>query len=413
MSQLPTNPSSNPTYGLSSFPGRRSAGQGPTYDDIAGVVTQMLPGVRNGQFLVPPGSTPFSPGTGSTIGDVIGRSFGNPSLSQASYSINNTNSNSYTPYARVAREYNDKNLSTKLLHTGMVISTFRDKKTTAIASRHKYDFSVHGRARGKRILSRKLSNRHVMFDPVRLNFLLACTEPKAFIVNQQWTVEDVMEKWNLAEGIVLNQEGGPSRDGKVHDKSREMLLNMIIHGRVEGVLNVWGEHLETDSSLYFILKRCPLKIKNMPHMTDGGFVLDPSLRSRGYAGRYVSRMGINPIASKGVTIKAKENLEKARLTPVPATKDLALTQNPWQLCPFHPTPEHPTPDIFDTYGMDDFGTSTRGAIIRVGRVWFPGSAPRTSTFVRHLEPMRNLGDYLSCGVITVIQDNHNDIFRRS
>lgn len=349
----------------------------------------------------------FNPSASSTSGDIVASAFGTPSLSQANYSINNTNSNSYAPYARVARDYKDSALSADLLQVGMVISTFRDKKTTTLANRDKYEFAKYGRTPKGRLHVSRLANRHVMFDPVRLNFLLASTEPKAYSFDQQWSVYDVMDKWNFLDGIVNNQEGGPSRDGKNHNEKKEILLNMIVDGRAEGVLNVWGEHLSTDSELYFILKRCPLKTKD-PTVEDK-FYLDAGTRTRGYAGPSTSGIGQMPQPSEGIKIMAKRNAQNAGEGEEVGKY---VSENPWQLCPFQPKGTRDRPHLKDTYGLDDFGHVVPGAILRLGRVWFPGKAPVTSTFVRHLEPLRDMGKYLSCGVITVIKDNHNDIYKR-
>jgi len=397
MSQLPQRPGMNPTYGSPRFPGKRSSSGPATYNDIAATTSDGVGTGRSG-VVMPGGTRSFTPGAAGITSDVVSASFRVPSISEAKTVSISARTNGYTPYARKARQFKDTDLDVDLFQAGMVINTFKDKNTTAIASRAMYEHYRQPGISGQIdfLHRRPIGNRSIMAHPISTNFLLASTEPAVSEDNQfkAWTVDDVIQKWNFCDGIVLNQEGGASSDGINHDKGKDGLINMIIHGRIEGVLNIWGDNLETNSELFFILKRAP---KTAP------FVLDPSMDSIGYYSTYSYGGGVKRpvIPSDGVITKSR-----ALGMPSGLAKHKYVPENPWQLCPFQPTPVKPRPCEADTWGMDDHGNWVEGAVIRLGRVWFPGRHPMTYQNIKHLEPLTNVSDYLRCGVITVIKDNH-------
>jgi hypothetical protein len=279
------------------------------------------------------------------------------------------------------------------MEKGMVINVMKDRRTTTPSNNRMRQWINRGTGTKGFLNKRPLGNRHIMLDPIRTNFLLASTEPATTPKTQHnaWTVEKVVEMWNFADGIVLNQEGGKNVLNKVDDPGRERLLNMVCHGRIEGVLNVWGTTLDTDSELYLILKRAPRPkgyILNPDNMIDGGLTL-----------RAAQGIIRHPRAVRGI-------VNQARANGLPKDAKDFLVKNPWQLVPFMPRGRSDRPTMEDTLGVDDHGNLVYGHVIRLGKVWFPGRVPYTSPRIQHLEPLNNMTEYLRCGVITVLIDNH-------
>lgn len=417
MSQLPQAPSKNPTYGSGQFPGKRSASGPPTYNDIAATTADVVGTGRSGQLIVPANARRYSPTGSATSGDVVATSFRVPSIGEAKYVNINARTNGFTTYSRKARAFKDSDLKADLLETGMIINTFKDKNTTAIAARTNYEHYRHdatmirrdgtkGNAAMDFMYRRPLGNRHLMFDPIRTNYLLASTEPYKNEQDQfqAWTIHDVLNKWKFCDGVVLNQEGGPSRDGRNYDEGKDKLLNMVVHGRIEGVLNLWGENLKTDSELYFVIKRVPIA----DIIATGGYVLDPTFDSMGYYGNMdYSHQGLMRMPKASDNVRAKASNSAENLVP-----GAYLTGHPFQICPFHPSKMNDRPTYQDTLGVDDNGNVVEGAVIRVGKVWFPGTQPTTYHRIKHLQPLTNMADYLRCGVITVLTDNHGFNIRK-
>lgn len=379
------------TYGSGALPGKRGATGPPGVSDIANTMRGMVGSGRAGT-LTPPGSRPFNPTSGLS-GDVVRSQLQIPSLTQ-NIPTNGLASwtNGFTPFARLARGFINSDLNVDLMETGMIICTMRDKRTTTPFNNPRHEFISKNLGVESFLRKRPMGNRHIMLDPIRTNYLLASTEPATTKETQDraWTLERVLDTWHFADGIVLNQEGGKSVFGVVDDPSRARLLNMIVHGRIEGVLNIWGNNLATDSELYLVLKRCP---------RPKGYVLDPTTSESGAERSYTSGGNyVRPRSAAGIIRQAESNgVEKENDT---------LVKNPWQLTPFMPKGDRVRPTMKDTLGEDDHGNLVYGCVIRLGKTFFPGATPRTSPFIEHLKPLDNMSLYISCGVVTVLTDNH-------
>lgn len=388
---LPVNPPTNMRAGSLSFPGKRTATGPPTYSDIALSAPHLTGTGRNGTIM-PGGTVSYTP-TSGVSNDAIMRAFGTPNLGSAITTTVSGWTNGQTTYSRLARRFSDNDLDVDLMERGMLINTMRDMRTTTPLNNRKREWvNRHTGVEGF-LRRRPLGNHHIMMDPVRTNYLLACQEPATTDETQHnaWAVNDVLDKWHFRDGIVLNQEGGKSVLGRVNDPGKARLLNMVVHGRIEGVLNIWGSYLQTDSELFLVLKRAP-----RPKY----YVLDPSGNQSHARDSYSPGITRHPVAAAGIKRLA---IGKNKVSP---TAGDFLVKNPWQLVPFMPKGTRDFPTFEDTYGEDDHGNVVPGHIIRIGRVWFPGRTPTTSPQVEHLQPLNNMGEYIRCGVITVLMDNH-------
>ena len=388
---LPSNPSTNASYGSATFPGKRTATGPPGVPDIALSASGMVGSGRPG-VLVPGGTRPFTP-TSGTSNEAVFSKLRVPSIGQAHTVTISSWTNGQTTYSRLARRYKDNDLDVDLMEKGMIINVMKDRRTTTPSNNRMHQWINRRTGTKGFLLKRPLGNRHIMLDPIRTNFLLASTEPATTSKTQDnaWSVEKVVDMWNFCDGIVLNQEGGKSVFNTVDDPGKERLLNMVCHGRIESVLNVWGTTLDTDSELYLILKRAP---------RPKGYVLNPDNMVDGGMSRY-DYGGIfrKPRAVRGIVNQALAN---------GVSKDAGdfLVKNPWQLVPFMPRGKSDRPSPEDTLGEDDHGNMVYGHVIRIGKVWFPGRVPHTSPRIQHLEPLSNMTEYIRCGVITVLIDNH-------
>jgi len=394
---LPLAPSTNASYGSAQFPGKRTATGPPTVGDVALSTSGMVGAGRPG-VLMPGGTRPFAPTSGASNERVLS-ALTAPGIGQAHTATISSWTNGFITYSRIGRPFKDTGLDIDLMESGMIINTMRDKRTTTPRNNRMREW--HNRHTGTRgyLHKRPLGNRHIMLDPIRTNFLLASTEPATAPAFQDnaWTADHVVDTWHMVDGIVLNQEGGKNVLGRVDDPGRERLLNMVVHGRIESVLNLWGPHLTTDSELFLVLKRCP---------RPAFYVLDPAHNEADRCPQSTSS-GVRrkPEAADGIKRQAMAN----GINPESAN---ALVKNPWQLVPFMPKGRHDRPTIEDTLGEDDHGNLVYGRVIRVGKVWFPGRVPRTSPHIVALQPLNNITEYLRCGAITVLMDNHGFRIRK-
>jgi hypothetical protein len=412
---LPVNPGEAVISGSLAFPGKRSAGAPPGASDLVyDTGYPSFPTGRNG-VIIPNGTTTASPySSGGLTSDVLRGELGIPSLDSASAIQPDFDTNAFTPYARKTRPFDNSALDAKLFDLGVIQGTMRDPHTTSPTKDPKKEWidRRYGRRgpsyeeeRAKNfLLKRPLGRNYIMMNPTQMNLVFASVEPWLPESKQHlsWTVDKVLKMWNPFDGIVLNEEGSMNVRGTIDDEGKQRLINMIVHGRVESVYNIFGANIENTSELYLIIKRCPRPKE--------GYVLDPTTYNPVYfnGSTYgVSSMGdgviTHPFAAPGIRQQAL-NQAVTDADKAEAKRD-PLVRNPWQIVPFFSSSMRDYPGMKDTMGVDDWGNVQYGEIIRIGKVWFPGVAPRTSVKIKDLEPLTNMGEYIRCGPITVLIDN--------
>ena len=284
------------------------------------------------------------------------------------------NTNWYVPYARKAGKFAQSTFEDYV--TGQVIFTNKDKhkalqrRTTQrdialdwVGGYNNFNRNVseHGYREEEDATyarTKPLGERYSMFTLQRLNWSFALTEQKPTSDDDYiMDAETRMSTWSL-DGVVRNEEGGEDHTGAQDylDAANEKVLNITIQGQAY-IFNLWGNEIEPQTKLWFIVKRVPRDELPEKYIVNG--------KGEGHWAK------INKTQAK--TIFESRNINKFDNEDDDLEDDDSsiLTKNPFQVIPWA-SAKYDRPPPSELEYVDDFGEISYGKAIYLGRVqWTP------------------------------------------
>ncbi len=285
-------------------------------------------------------------------------------------SVTNTlgiNTNWYVPYARKAGQFAQATFDDFV--TGQVIWTNKDKHKPLQRRTAQGEISVDwlgGRPSFGRNVSERgyreedaryarklpLGSRFSMFTIQRLNWTFALTELKPQSDDEQMmTALQRMETWTL-DGGIRNEEGGKDRTGgEPPEPQNEKVVNITISGQAF-VYNIWGNDIQPQTKLWFIVKRVHRSTLPEKYVVNGSGEAHWARINKTQLHR-VFGMDVDDDGVGGDDSEAD------------GTDD--LTDYPYQVFPWASTGhDRPPPDVLRQ--RDDFGDVSYGLAIYFGLV---------------------------------------------
>jgi hypothetical protein len=282
------------------------------------------------------------------------------------------NTNWYVPYARKAGQFAQSTFEDYV--TGQVIFTNKDKhkalqrRTTQrdvaldwVGGYNNFNRNVseHGYREEEDATyarTKPLGERYSMFTLQRLNWSFALTEQKPTNVDDYiMDAETRMSTWSL-DGVVRNEEGGEDHTGAQDylDAANEKVLNITIQGQAY-IFNLWGNKIEPQTKLWFIVKRVPREKLPEKYIVNG--------KGEGHWAK------INKTQAK--TIFESRNINKFDSEDDDLDDDDSsiLTKNPFQVIPWA-SAKYDRPPPSELEYVDDFGEISYGKAIYLGRVQY-------------------------------------------
>ncbi len=282
------------------------------------------------------------------------------------------NTNWYVPYARKAGQFAQATFDDFV--TGQIIWTNKDKHRALERRTRQGEIAVDwpgGRPfrsglsedgfRESDLYYAKeqpLGARYSMFTLQRLNWTFALTELKPTDDEEKMmSAETRMSTWML-DGAVRNEEGGQDRTGEIFDETNEKVLNITIQGHAH-VFNLWGNDIQPQTKLWFIVKRVPRHKLPMQYVVNG----KGEGHHAGISKRQVRRI-FNRNDDTDIDMDDTDESEQDDGSAM-------LTDYPFQVFPWASTKyDRPPPDVVRY--RDDFGDIGYGKAIYFGKVdWTP------------------------------------------
>lgn len=276
------------------------------------------------------------------------------------------NTNWYVPYARRAGQFAQSTFEDFV--TGQIIWTNKDKHKALERRTSQSEIAVDwpgGRAFGRNVsehgfreadlryaTTQPLGSRYSMFTLQRLNWTFALTELKPMDENERtMSAETRMDTWML-DGATRNEEGGQDRTGETPDPSNEKVLNITIQGQAH-VFNLWGNDIQPQTKLWFIVKRVPRSDLPEKYVVNGS--------GEAHWAR-INQTQVKRIFGRGRDTPGD---------PDEADGTDMLTDHPFQVFPWASSKyDRPPPSVLRY--RDDFGDTGYGKAIYFGRVeWTP------------------------------------------